>query len=258
MAATSSPPPSIVALIPARSGSVRVADKNIRRLNGHPMIAYTIAAARASGIFARVIVSTDSEAYAEIARHYGAMVLSLRPAAMASATSPDIDWVEYTLDELGEGGCHPDCFSILRPTSPFRTAQTIQRAWKLFLAEDGIDSLRAVEPVEQHPGKMWVVRGRRMTPLLPLTPEAQPWHSTQKAALPAVFVQNASLEIAWTRVVREGRTIAGAVLMPFFTEGHEGFDINNERDWRDAEAMLAAGEAMLTKVEFEPFRGPNP
>src|SRR5205823_3384260 len=105
--------------------------------------------------------------------------------------------------------------SILRPTSPFRLPQTIQRAWSEFLAETGVDSLRAVEKCRQHPGKMWVVRGRRMMPLLPLGPPELPWHSSQYQALPEVWVQNASLEIAWSRVVWEGRTIAGHVVMPF-------------------------------------------
>ena len=72
------------------------------------------------------------------------------------------------LTRLKAEGRSYDCFSILRPTSPFRTAATIKRAWSEFLAEQGVDSLRAVEKVTQHPGKMWVVRGKRMMPLLPL------------------------------------------------------------------------------------------
>ncbi|MDX1707152.1 MAG: acylneuraminate cytidylyltransferase family protein, partial [Desulfobacterales bacterium] len=75
--------PSIVGLIPARAGSKRVPDKNIRRLGGHPVIAYTIAAALESGIFTDVIVSTDSEEYAKVARHYGAEVPFLRPPELA-------------------------------------------------------------------------------------------------------------------------------------------------------------------------------
>jgi CMP-N-acetylneuraminic acid synthetase len=216
-------------------------------------MAYTIASALESGLFASVVVSTDSQHYADIARYYGAEVPSLRPGALAGDVSPDIEWVEFTLRELRQAGREYDCFSLLRPTSPFRQPDTIRRAWKAFLAEEGIDSLRAVEKVKQHPGKMWIVRGRRMLPLLPLSPPEQPWHSSQYASLPEVYVQNASLEIAWTRVVLECRTIAGNVLMPFFTHGYEGFDVNEPHDLRLAEDLIASGGANLPSVSQAPF-----
>ncbi len=177
---------SIVALIPARSGSKRVPDKNINLLAGHPLIAYSIAAALQSKIFKTVIVSTDSGRYADIARYYGAEVPFLRPAKIAGDTSPDIEWVEYTLKQLRHNGQEYEYFSILRPTSPFRLPATIRRAWQEFLAQEGVDSLRAVEKCRQHPGKMWIVRGNRMVPLLPMGPAEQPWHSSQYPSLPGV------------------------------------------------------------------------
>jgi CMP-N,N'-diacetyllegionaminic acid synthase len=228
------------------------------------MLAYTIAAAADSGVFDGVIVSTDSDDVAAVARQYGAEVPFLRPAALATDTSPDIEWLDYTLEELRARGRTWDCFSLLRPTSPFRTADTIRRAWARFTAQQGVDSLRAVEKCAQHPGKMWIVRGDRMFPLLPFSlnwteprsgdvspkPRSgesgeQPWHSTPYQALPPVYVQNASLEIAWTRVVRERGTIAGDVLVPFVTEGYEGFDINDAYDWMVAERLLADGTVTL-------------
>jgi CMP-N-acetylneuraminic acid synthetase len=238
-------PPRAIALIPARGGSKRVAGKNVRPLGGHPVLAYTISAAIRSGVFADVIVSTDSGEYAAVAKHYGADVPFLRPAEMAGDLSPDIEWVEHALTTLGASGRTYDVFSILRPTSPFRSPQTIVRAWAEFTAEEGVDSLRAVEKCKQHPGKMWVVRGRRMTPVLPFANGAHPWHSSQYQALPDVHVQNASLEIAWTRVVFETHTIAGHVVMPFFTQGLEGFDVNTPDDWALAERLLADGQATL-------------
>ena len=245
--------PSIVALVPARAGSKRVPGKNIRRLGAHPVLAYTIAAARDSQVFDDVVVSTDDEEYASIARHYGASVPFLRPAPFAGDRSPDIDWVEHALTQLTAGGRDYACFSLLRPTSPFRQADTIRRAWTAFTAESAVDSLRAVERCRQHPGKMWIVNGSRMTPLLPDGPTGVPWHSSQLQALPAVHVQNASLEIAWTRVVSDGHTIAGEVLMPFFTEGFEGFDLNTPDDWLLAEHQLRSGEARLPAVPQPPY-----
>ena len=247
-----------MALIPARQGSKRVPGKNVRVLGAHPVIAYTIGPALESGIFDSVIVSTDSEEIAAIARHYGAEVPFLRPPQFATDTSPDIEWLDYTLRELKRAGRQWDCFSLLRPTSPFRTAATIRRAWSRFVAQDGVDSLRAVEKCAQHPGKMWIVDGDRMTPLLDATPVSsklprsegrQPAHSTPYQALPPVYVQNASLEIAWTRVVFEQRTIAGNVVMPFLTEGYEGFDINDPHDWMIAERLIADGDVSLPPVQ---------
>jgi N-acylneuraminate cytidylyltransferase len=245
--------PSIVALIPARAGSKRVPDKNIRPLAGHPLIAYTISSALRSQVFSAVIVSTDSQLYGDIAGHYGAEVPYLRPADIAGDLSPDIEWVEYTLSRLQENGRDYDCFSILRPTSPFRLPETIQRAWRAFKDEKGVDSLRAVEKCKQHPGKMWVVRGKRMVPLLPLSPPEQPWHSSQYQSLPEVYVQNASLEIAWSRVVFEGRTIAGDILMPFFTKDYEGFDVNSSYDWNLAEHLVDSGQARLPSISQSPY-----
>ena len=245
--------PSIVALIPARAGSKRVPDKNIKLLGGHPLLAYSIAAAVESGIFAAVIVSTDSQRYVDVIKHYGAESPFLRPVEIAGDLSPDIEWVAFTLEQLRADGRTFDCFSILRPTSPFRQASTIARAWQEFLSESGVDSLRAVEKCKQHPGKMWVVRGRRMLPLMPLSPAEQPWHSSQYQSLPEVYVQNASLEIAWSKVVFEGHSIAGNVQMPFFTEGYEGFDVNLPADWRVAQEMVTSGEVALPSVPQAPY-----
>ncbi len=166
-------------------------------LAGHPVLAYTIAPALESGVFSSVIVSTDSEEIAEIARHYGAEVPFLRPAALAGDTSPDIEWVDHALAELTRRGRSWECFSLLRPTSPFRSADTIRRALTQFLAQGGgVDSLRAVEKCSQHPGKMWVVRGNRMFPLM-AGRQRQPvlaQHRLPGAA--TVYVQKASVEMA--------------------------------------------------------------
>ncbi len=201
-----------------------------------------------------MILSTDSSRYADIGKYYGAGVPFLRPTALAGETSPDIEWVEFTLKNLRQASRAYDCFSILRPTSPFRQADTIQRAWHDFLAEKGVDSLRAVEKCSQHPYKMWVVNGRRMTPLLKPEPAATPWHSTPYQSLPVVYVQNASLEIAWTRVVFEGHTIAGNVVMPFFTRDYEGFDVNQPIDWQIAGELVRSGKATLPPVNKAPYQ----
>lgn len=245
--------PSCVALVPARAGSKRVPGKNIRPLAGHPLLAYTLEAARGSGVFAAIVVSTDSPEIASISRHYGAEVPFLRPAALASDLSPDVEWVTHALGELRAAGREYDCFSLLRPTSPFRRPDTIRRAWQRFLGAGPVDSLRAVELCRQHPGKMWLVEGERMRPLLRDHGTGIPWHSRPYQTLPPVYVQNASLEIAWARTLFDTGTIAGHAIVPFLTEGHEGFDVNDSRDWWYAEHLSASGEASLPSVAAEPW-----
>jgi CMP-N,N'-diacetyllegionaminic acid synthase len=234
--------PTAVALIPARSGSQRVPGKNVVPLAGHPLIAYSIASAQESGIFTAVIVSTDSEEIAGVARHYGAEVPGLRPAGMSTATSSDIEWVLHVMDGRDE-----EIFAILRPTSPFRSAGTIRRAFdRLVELGDRADSIRAVEKARQHPGKMWTVDGDLLEPLLPQPEGETPLHSRQYHALPEVWVQNSSLELAWSRVLHDPLpTISGRRVAPFFTEGAEGLSIDYPEDVERAERLVASGEAAL-------------
>ena len=249
---TSTKDPVAVAFVPARSGSERVPRKNIRPLAGHPLLAYAIETALQSGVFARLIVSTDSDEVAEIARWYGAEVPFLRPAEFATATSPDIEWLTFTLERLGE---RYDLFAIVRATNPFRGPDAVRRGLDQLLATPEADSLRAVERVKQHPGKMWLPAedGRTMSPLLDQSHLDVAWHAGQYQALPAVYSQNSALEIAWTRVVSETGTREGRVVAPFFTENHEGFNVDDEEDWERAELLLGSGAASVPAVGRAPY-----
>ena len=240
---------SAVALVPARAGSERVPGKNLLELAGHPLIAYAIAGAYEAGVFGAVVVSTDSEEIAAAARRYGAEVPELRPAELATATSTDYEWIQHMRAVLERDGRSFELFSILRPTSPFRTGATIRRAWDALLAHgDGADSIRAVELCRQHPGKMWVIEGELMRPLLEQPSDGQPLHSRQYKSLPPVYAQNSSLELAWTRVLDDPGDISGRRVVPFLTEGAEGLSIDYVDDVVTAERLLARGEARLPDV----------
>lgn len=245
--------PKSIAFIPARSGSKRVPSKNIKLLNSHPMLAYSVRAAIDSGVFDSVICATDSELYADIARYYGAEVPFLRSADISGDKSPDIEWVVWMLKALKSVERDYEVFSILRPTSPFRLPQTIRRAWDIFINATGADSLRAIEKCKQHPGKMWVIRGKRMLPLLPYTNGTTPWHSNQYAALPEIYAQDASLEIAWSRIALEQHSIAGESIVPFVSQAFEGFDINELEDWWMAERLVATQTAALPSIDLLPY-----
>ena len=221
-------------------------DKNVRPLAGHPLLAYAIASARQAGIFDRIVCSTDSGKIAEVAQRYGADIPFLRPADLATSTSPDIEWITHTLAQLDE---HYDLFAIVRATNPFRGPDVLRRGLAQLLATPEADSIRAVELVKQHPGKMWVLEGKTMRPLLDQSHLDSAWHAGQYQALPEIYVQNSALEIAWTRVVSQTGTREGRVVAPFLTRGHEGFNIDDEDDWDRARRLLDAGEAALPEVE---------
>ncbi len=121
-----------IAIIPARSGSKGVKDKNIRNLCGKPLMAYTIEAALKSGEFDEVMVSTDSEKYAEIARKSGANVPFLRSEATASDTASSWDMVDEVLLNYKKLGKNFDTFCLLQPTSPLRTVEDIKEAYQIY------------------------------------------------------------------------------------------------------------------------------
>jgi CMP-N,N'-diacetyllegionaminic acid synthase len=238
----------MVALIPARAGSRRIPGKNTKLLGGHPLIAYTIAAAQQSGVFTDVIVATDDKMATDWAHHLGA-ALAYRPNS--NDDEPDIAWLSVVLKNV----CYPESFAILRPTSPFRTAAMIQRAFEKFRRTPDVDSLRAVQPVTEHPGKMWTWKGNGY-PIEPLLdkkhPDGTPWHSSPTQSLPTVFVQNSSLEMAWTRTVTQLGSIAGKKVLPFFTDGYEGFSIDYPSDWDRAEQLVRTHPELLPHVQPTP------
>lgn len=221
-----------IALIPARSGSKRLPNKNIKLLFGHPLIAYSISTAIESNIFDKVIVCTDSKEYADIAQKYGAVVPYIRDSENAGSTSPDIEWVSEAFDFCENRFSPVEYFSILRPTNPCRSAASIQKAFNILLSTNS-DSVRAVSLCSQHPAKMWILNKDRsyMNPLLPFNLNLVPWHSNQYAALPEVYVQNASLEIARGSCIRNNKSISGNIISPYITPECEDIDINYPQDW---------------------------
>lgn len=237
-----------VAFIPARSGSKRIRNKNIYPIKNHPLLAYTITTAIESEIFDSVICATDDIKYAQIAEYYGAEVPFLRTSSDTGDKSADIEWVTWLINELRIRKRVYDVFSILRPTSPLRQTSTIKRAFDKFYSCKEFDSLRAIEKCHEHPGKMWIVRDDNMFPLLPFSNDQVPWHSSQYDALPEIYVQNASLEIAWTKTITNKKSISGQLIIPFITEMQEGFDINYPDDIIKLNHLIESGEVKLPSI----------
>ncbi len=134
-----------VAIIPARSGSKRLKDKNIKLLNGKPLLAYSIEAALQAEIFDQVMVSTDSEEYSEIAKAYGAQVPFLRSERNSSSQASSWDMVREVLDFYRNKGMEFESFCLLQPTSPLRNVDDIQDAYRLFEERKAVSVISVCE-----------------------------------------------------------------------------------------------------------------
>jgi CMP-N-acetylneuraminic acid synthetase len=229
----------LVALIPARSGSERVKNKNIKLLNNKPLLAYSILAAKKTNLFAKIIVSTDSSKYKNIALKYGAEVPYLRKKIYSGPRSPDFYWVKDLLNYFEKKKILFTHFFILRPTNPFRTHRTIIRAWKNF-CKYKCDSLRAVEKIRQRPEKMWTVNRNLLSPYNKNLGKikGQPFYNSQSKNFNSIYIQNASLEISKSFVLKKYKTITGKKIIPFFTKQYEGFDINDKQDFIKAKILI--------------------
>ena len=182
---------NVLALIPARGGSKGLPGKNILPLAGHPLIAYSIEAARLAPGITRVIVSTDSQEIAEVARCYGAEVPFLRPAAYAADDSLDFDVFFHALNWLKENENYtPDLLVQLRPTSPIRYVADIENCLGRLAENPGADSLRIVTKAFHTPYKMWQLGedAQTMQPLLTLPGTPDPYNQPRQS-LPTVYWQ---------------------------------------------------------------------
>lgn len=141
-----------LAVIPARSGSKGLKDKNIKILNGKPLIAYTIEAAKYSNIFDNIVVSTDSEKYAQISKEFGAEIPFIRPKYLAEDLTDTLDVIEYTLNKLIEMNKKFDYFMVLQPTSPFRNEKNILEAVEMLFKKNA-NAIISVCETEHTP--MW-------------------------------------------------------------------------------------------------------
>lgn len=226
----------ILAIIPARSGSKSIKDKNIRLIDGKPMLAYSIGHAQVSKYITRTIVSTDSERYAEIAREYGAEVPFMRPAEYATDTALDYDVFYHALKYLEEHeGYVPELVVQLRPTYPARNVEDIDRMIEQMLADETIDSMRCIAPATEIAYKMWhrVPNSTEITPIMKDIPEC---YNMPRQQLPQVYYQNACIDVIRTNVITIQHSMSGKKIAGY--EMKENFDIDTEEEFKRAEEYL--------------------
>lgn len=227
----------ILGFIPAREGSERLKNKNIKLLNGKPLIAYTIEAAKGSKHINRIVVSTDSEKIADVAKEFGAEVPFLRPAAIAQSTSTEMEFFSHALDWfLDYENYEPDLIVLLYPTSPFRTTASINRAVQEMMNHPEADSLRSVKLCVEHPYKMWDIKDGYLKPFV--KGEHSCVHTLAYKLLPKVYIQNASIYITKPVTIKNKKSPIGDIIVPFVMDEQESMDINNPYDFAFAELLL--------------------
>lgn len=238
-----------IALIPARSGSKRLPEKNIRLLGNKPLIAYSIESALKSNLFAEVIVSTDDDKIADIAINHGAQVPCLRPKELSGDFSYDIEWVNHSIKfMIKTPSVNIQNLAILRPTSPLRSSETIIAAVEALNSTLWADSLRAMEPTTIHPGKMWIVdENKRAVPYVAQIDKSVPTHDSPTQILQKLWIQNASLEIVRFSAFSETGSISGRTVLSFEMPGLEGFDINTLEDLQYLEFLVSRSPEILNR-----------
>lgn len=229
----------ILAIIPARSGSKSVKNKNIRLINGKPMIAYSIEHAKESKYINRIIVTTDSEEYAAIAREYGAETPFLRPAELAQDDSLDVDVFAHAIAYLEkEEGYVPDVIVQLRPTTPVRDVGDIDRMIEMMLEDDTVDAVRSVSLTDAVPHKMWYVgEDGMLDPIMKDIPEA---YNMGRQSLPKIYLQNGNTDVLRPENVTKYHSMTGHRIKGYVMK--EAFDVDTEEDFARAAQYLRIRE----------------
>lgn len=239
--------PEVLALIPARGGSKGIPRKNIRDFAGAPLIAYSIAAGLQSQRVTRVIVSTDDEEIAAVARQWGAETPFSRPAEFAQDATTDLPVFLQALAWLAEHeNYHPELVVQLRPTSPVRPVGLIDEAIELMLTNPQADCVRGVVPSGQNPYKMWQIEpdSHQLKPLLSLPNLKEPYNAPRQE-LPKTYWQTGHIDVIRTSTILEKGSLTGDIILPVLIDPHYTVDI-------DTPADMARYARLMQDPELEP------
>jgi len=219
----------ILAIIPCRSGSKGIRDKNIINIFGKPLLYYSIFFAKKCKFIDKVVVSTDSKKYQKIAKKYGAEVPFLRPYKISTDNSLDIDFFRHALMWLKKNYDYkPDYVIHLRPTSPIRKIKILQKAINIVKKDKSITSVRSVSLLNKSIYKMWFLKKNKL--LKPIidnnTYFVEPYNAPRQR-LGNAHYQNGIYDIFKARIIKNN-TISGRNIHGFVTE--EQHDIDTIKD----------------------------
>ncbi len=251
--------PDILALIPARGGSKGIPRKNIRPFAGHPLIAYSIAAGLQAATALRVVVTTDDEEIAEVARSCGAETPFLRPAELAQDRTTDLPVFQHALNWLAEHEDYrPQVVVHLRPTTPIRPPDLVDRSVALLLAHPEADSVRGITPVHQTPFKMWLMDGEDK-PLRPVTslPGIDEPYNSPRQILPAAYTHTGLIDTIRPETILGLNSMSGRVILPILFDPIYDADLDTPQDWKRAEQRLLQDRPKMVWPGKPPRRMPE-
>lgn len=232
--------PEVLAIIPARGGSKGLPGKNVYDFAGYPLISYSIAAAKQAKSVTRVVVSTDDEEIAAVARQFGAEVPFMRPNEIAQDHSLDIETFEHALRWLADHeNYHPDYVIQLRPTSPLRPPEMIDACVALMEHNPEAESIRGVVPAGENPFKMWLMEetGNCMTPLLKVEGLDESYNSPRQK-LPKAFWQTGHIDVIRPSVILEKKQMSGWPILAYHVDPRYTVDIDNLETLKKAEQLV--------------------
>lgn len=238
----------ILALIPARGGSKGIPRKNIRDFAGYPLIAWSIAAGLQAHAVNRVIVSTDNDEIAAVAREYGAETPFMRPHELAQDRTNDMPVFEHALKWLEDIESYkPDIVVQLRPTSPIRPKDCVDSAVRTLIENSDADSVRGIVPAGQNPHKMWRFNGydKPMKPLLEVEGISEPYNAPRQI-LPPIYWQTGQIDAIRTSTITRKNSLTGSVVYPLVIDARYTVDIDTPEDWEKSEALVYSGLEMVT------------
>lgn len=229
----------ILCLIPARSGSKSLPHKNIKLLNNKPLLSYSIIQALNSKHKMRVIVTTDSREYADIANKYGAETPFLRPKEISQDNSTDFEFIKHAIEWLNKNeSYYPDIILQLRPTQPDRKVSDIDKCLDIFIEKyNDIDSLRTVVEIEKTPYKMYTVEGNKLLPMFnSYSGKIEPYNMGRQY-LPKAYLHNGYIDILKPYLLEKGM-ISGENIYPYIMNKNDTIDIDTIDDFINYKNIL--------------------
>ncbi len=228
---------SIVTIIPARGGSKSIPKKNIRLLHGVPLVAYSIRYSLKSKIVDRTIVSTDDSEIAQISKKYCAEVPFLRPKKFAQDTTRDFPVINHAAYWFKKNEKYvPDFFILLRPTSPFRPKGLIEKGISLLISHNKADSVRSVALCDEHPYRMWKIKGAYMHPIID-TQIREPYNIPRQQ-LPKIYHQTGDLEVMRSSTIFKKHSVSGDKIFPLIINKEDMIDIDDIKDFKKAQSKI--------------------
>lgn len=239
----------ILAVIPARSGSKGLQHKNVRMLGGRPVLEWAVKVCKKSSLIDEVMVSTESQNYAQLALSCGASVPFLRPPHLASDQSKDIEVITHLISWLEENGKCPNIIVHIRPTTPLRDHQVIDNAIDAFLNATDATALRSVHIMSESAYKTLEVTKEGLLKRIGSNSTDLDEANNARQEYPHTYVANGYVDVLSVDFIKKTGLLHGSKVIPFFTGVVD--EIDNEDDFDRIEHQISMKQTLVERVFCE-------